>query len=318
MQAIFFKSFGPSSVLEQSEMPTPTPAKGEVLIRISHTSVNPVDWKIREGYLQQALPHRLPIIPGWDASGEVAAVGEGVTTFKKGDAVFAYTRLPEVHSGTYAEFIAVPATSVAKRPTSLTAAEAAAVPLVALTAFQALTEFAQLKAGQRVLVTAGAGGVGSFAIQIAKAFGGHVTATGGTNNQNYMRELGADAVIDYAKANVRDAALKVASEGFDIVLDAVGGASLKESATLVKTGGVLVSIVDTPTQALFGDKVVKHGYHFVYPNGSQLATIADLIDAGKIVAPAIAVQSIKTAAAAQDESQARHVRGKVVLAIDFV
>lgn len=317
MKAIIFKSFGASSVLESATVPTPKPSKDEVLIRISHTSVNPVDWKIREGYLQKALPHVLPIIPGWDAAGEIAEVGEGVRDLAVGESVYAYTRLPEVHAGTYAEYIVVPASFVARRPATLTAAEAAAVPLVGLTAYQALTEFADVKAGDRVLVTAGSGGVGSFAIQFAKALGAHVTATAGSSNQAYLRELGADEAIDYVSQDVGAAGRAIAPQGFDVVLDAVGGTSLAVAAKLVKDGGRLVSIVDTPSQALFDKKTVKHGYHFVYPNGAQLAAIGKLIDAGKVVVPAVAVRSVKEAAAAQDENQKRHVRGKLVLAIDL-
>jgi NADPH2:quinone reductase len=317
MKAITFEQFGGASVLRTTTVATPTAKAGEVLIRLTHTSVNPVDWKIREGYLKDFLPHRFPIIPGWDAAGTVAAVGAGVKGFAAGDEVFAYTRLSEVHSGTYAEFIAVPESFVARKPKTASLAASAALPLVGLTAYQALHEVLQIKAGENVLVTGGAGGVGSLAIQFAVAAGAKVTATAGSANQSYLKELGATHTIDYTQGNVTAAAQALVPQGFDAVFDAAGGASLKESATLVKDGGRLVSIVDTPTDALFGGKKVKHAYHFVYPSGAQLERIAALIDAGKVVVPTVGVRSVTAAAEAQTESQSRHVRGKLVLAIDF-
>lgn len=317
MNAIYFEQFGSASVLKAGTLPTPTAKAGEVLIRITNTSVNPVDWKIREGYLKDFLPHRFPIVPGWDAAGTIAAVGANVASFAVGDEVFAYTRLPEVHSGTYAEYIAVPESFVARKPSTASLAASAALPLVALTAYQALHEILQVKAGERVLVTGGAGGVGSLAIQFAVAVGAEVTSTAGSANQGYLKELGATHTIDYTRTDVAAAAKALVPQGFDAVFDAAGGASLKEAATLIKDGGRLVSIVDTPTDALFGSKKVKHAYHFVYPSGAQLKQIATLIDAGKVVVPTVGVRSVKAAAEAQLESQNRHVRGKLVLAIDF-
>lgn len=308
MKAIAFNKFGKSDVLAIADVTTPTPKKGEVLIKLKYTSVNPVDWKIREGYLQSMLPHVFPIIPGWDAVGEVASVGEGVTSFKAGARVFAYARLPEVHYGTYAEYIALPESYVAEIPQGLSLEEAATVPLVALTAYQALTELLKTTKGDHILITGGSGGVGSFAIQIAKALGATVTTTTSTTNVAYVKELGADHVIDYKKISITEAAKTIAAKGFDKIFDAVGGDSLAEAAKLVKNPMSVVSIVDTPAQGSF---------HFVYPNGSQLAQIGKLISSGSIKIPAFAVQSVKNAAKAQDESATHRVRGKVVLKIDF-
>lgn len=317
MQAVTFDHFGDANVLKTAAVATPVVGAQDVLIRITHTSVNPVDWKIREGYLKDFLPHRFPIIPGWDAAGVVAAIGKDVTDVKVGDEVYAYTRLPEVHSGTYAEFIAVPESFVARKPKDVSLAAAAALPLVGLTAYQALHEILNVKAGERLLVTGGAGGVGSLAIQFAVAAGVHVTATAGSSNQGYLKELGADVALDYTKGNVAEAAKASTPAGFDAVFDAVGGASLQEAATLLKDGGRLVSIVDTPSAALFGPKKATFAYHFVYPSGPTLQKIASLIDAGKVIVPNVGVRSIREAGNAQLESQGRHVRGKLVLAIDF-
>ncbi len=308
MKAIIFENFGNSTVLKQATVANPIPTKGEVLIKITHTSINPVDWKIREGYLQSMMPHQFPIIPGWDAAGEIVALGEGVSHFKVGDLVYSYTRLPTVQSGTYAELIAVPESYVALQPKTLKSFESASVPLVGLTAYQGLHEVAKIKKGDKVLIIGGSGGVGSFAIQLAKIAGASVTAIASKSNINYLKQLGADHVIDYTSEDMKTSALKLEPNGFDIVFDAVGGESLKIGSQLVHQGSHVVSIVETPENGSF---------HFVYPNGKQLEQMAQLFDAGVLHLPSIQVRSISEAAAAQDENQLRHVQGKVVLAIDF-
>lgn len=310
MKAIIFDTFGPASVLKEAQVSSPTPKKGEVLIRISHTSVNPVDWKIREGYLKDMLPHVFPVIPGWDAAGEVVALGEAVTNFKVGDAVYAYARLPEVHSGTYAELIALPESFVAHKPKGLTFAEAAATPLVALTAYQALHEVAKIKKGDRVLITGAAGGVGSFALQFAKIVGSEITATAGSSNQEYLKELGAHYTINYQNADAWQKISASAPEGFDVILDTVGGETLAKAISLTKGGSRTVSIVERPP-------IGAGEFHFVYPSGSQLEEIGKLFDSGLLQSPALSIRSIREAALAQTENAERHTRGKIVLAIDF-
>lgn len=311
MKAILFSKFGGSDVLTQGEVPTPQAQAGEVLVKIAYTSVNPVDYKIREGYLTGMLPHQFPIIPGWDAAGEVVQVGAGVTNFKVGDQVFAYTRLPTVQNGTYAEYIALPAENVALKPKSLSTSEAAAIPLVGLTAYQALHKVTKLKAGERLLVTGGAGGVGSLAVQIAKAAGAHVTATASRGNLDYLKELGADEVVDYQAKDYEATLNTLAGEGFDVLFDAVGGETQLRALDFIKSeeqGGRVVSIVDTPKRGSF---------HFVYPNGEELAGLGALLDAGKLKVPAIKIRNVKEAKAAQDESATHRGRGKVVLEMAF-
>ncbi len=304
MKAIVFEKFGPSSVLKRAEMPMPVPSAKEVLIKISHTSVNPVDWKIREGYLASMLPHELPIIPGWDVAGEVVALGEGASAVKVGDLIYGYARLPTVQSGTYAEFIALPETFVALKPKSVSAENAAAIPLVGLTAYQSLHEVGKIQSAEKVLILGGAGGVGSFAIQFAKLAGSQVTATASHANLAYLRRLGADHVFDYNSTNV----FSNSAGDYDLILDTVGGETLKRAISARPERTRVVSIVETPEQGLF---------HFVYPNGSQLQIIAALFDSGKLKMPDVEVRSILKAAEAQDESQHRQVRAKVVLAVDF-
>jgi NADPH:quinone reductase-like Zn-dependent oxidoreductase len=317
MNAILFDSFGSSSVLKVGTTTTPQPKAGEVLIKISHTSVNPVDWKIREGYLQGFLPHALPIIPGWDVAGTIVALGQGSKAFQVNDRVFAYARLPEVKNGTYAEYIALPENFVAALSSDLKNEEAAGIPLVALTAYQGLHENVKIQRGDRVLITAGAGGVGSLAIQFAKLAGAIVTTTASGKNHEYVRALGADHVIDYTSNDVVNAARSVEPHGFDVVFDGAGGDSLKQAWTLIKNGGRLVSIVDTPDAEVAKAKSVDASFHFVYPDGKALATIGKLIAEKKVKLPAFEVKNVREAAAAQDENQKRHVRGKVVLAVDF-
>jgi NADPH2:quinone reductase len=317
MKAITFEKFGSSQTLQITTVPDLKPAPNEVLIRNEFTSVNPVDWKIRQGYLQELMPHQLPIIPGWDAAGVVIGVGNAATKFKVGDRVYAYARLPIVQRGTYAEQVSLPEDYWAKIPDAVTTAEAASVPLVALTAYQALHELAKIRVGDHVLVTAGAGGVGSFAIQFAKLAGAKVTATGSRSNHGYMQELGADFVIDYTGGKTVADGRSIAPQGFDVVLDGAGAQALNDAWQLIKRGGRLVSIVETPNEELAKEKQVQAAFHFVYPNGEQLGQIAGLIAAKKVRVPSYQIRSIREAAAAQDENQARHVRGKVVLAVDF-
>ena len=309
MKAIVYSEFGNETVLRQGEVAAPALAGNEVRIAISHTSVNPVDWKIREGYLKEMFPHIFPIVPGWDAAGTVVEIGAQAKQFKVGDKVFAYTRLPNVQHGTYAESIALPETAVALIPNTLSEAQAAAVPLTGLTAFQALREIAGLKKGDNVFISGGAGGVGSFAVQFAKLLGANkVVTTASKGNFDYLQSLGADSVIDYTSQNVVGVAKQLVPQGFDVVFDTVGGEALADAAQLLAPEGNLVSIVDTPEKGKF---------HFVYPSGEHLKEIASWFESGKLRVPEIQVRPIGEAAAAQKENAQRHVRGKVVLKVAF-
>ena len=197
MKAIVIDAFGGPDRLRAAEVPTPKASAGEVVIELACTSVNPVDWKIREGMLSGLFPHTFPLILGWDAAGTVSDTGEAVNEFSVGDRVYAYCRKPTVQWGTYAEYVAVPASAVAAMPANLSFAEAAAIPLVGLTSWQVLFDAANLRAGQTVLIHAGAGGLGSIAIQLAKNAGATVFTTASAANHEYVRSLGADHVIDY-------------------------------------------------------------------------------------------------------------------------
>lgn len=317
MHAITYSAFGGSDTLEVSERPEPEPGDGEVLVAIEYAAVNPLDWKIREGLMQGAMPCEFPVIPGCDAAGTVAGVGSGVDNFGPGDRVFCYTRGEVIHDGTYAEMIAVPEQALAMVPDGMELSAAAAVPVASLTAWYALHEFAQLQAGETVLITAGAGGVGSFAIQLAKHVGATVIATASAANHDYMRALGADHCIDYKTQNVPDAVRAIVPEGCPVVFDCAGFTAYEEGYDSLAPGGRIATIVVPPDV----EKAEAAGHRAAFigsrPDGAQLAEIAALFASGVLTVPELHIRSVKDAAKAQDDSQAGHTRGKLVLKIDF-
>lgn len=313
MKAIGIKEFGGIDKLAIIEVPKPKPSPNELLIEVVYTAVNPVDWKIREGYLKNWMPHEFPIILGWDVSGTVAAVGDGAHGFKVGDAIYAYCRKPVVQWGTYAEFVTFDANNVAKMPKNISYAQAAAIPLVGLTAWQAIFDDAKLKKGETILIHAGAGGVGSMAIQFAKHAGAYVYTTASKSNHDYVKKLGADVAIDYKNGFVNEIK-KLVPQGLDVVLDCVGGQTLKDSVQLLKQGGRLVSIVDKPDHEL-EKKHIHASFVFVAPNGKQLAEIGRLIEEDKIIVPKIEEMPLKEAAAAQQKNREGHTQGKIVLKV---
>ena len=315
MKAVVMDSFGGAEVLRVTELAPPSPDDEDLLIRVACAAVNPVDWKIREGLLSDLLPHRFPVIPGWDAAGTVAASGSRVTGFPPGTRVFAYCRKPVVQHGAYAEFITVPAASAARVPERLSFAQAATTPLGGLTAWQALMPGVRVRQGQTVLIHAGAGGVGSYAIQFARWAGARVLTTTGRGNHDYVSALGADVPIDYGTENVVRAVRAAAPDGVDVVLDAVGGQAQEDACRILKPGGTLVSIVAVPDEALARRHQVKTEFVFVSPNGAQLAEIAALMERGDVLPPAIEEFPLEEAPRAQERSRGGHVRGKLVLAV---
>jgi NADPH:quinone reductase-like Zn-dependent oxidoreductase len=276
-------------------------------VRVKATSVNPVDWKVREGYLQGAYPHHLPIIPGWDVAGVVEAVGPAVTTgLAVGDEVYGYVRRDDVKFGTSAELVPAPERTVTRKPASLTFEEAAAVPLAAMTAYQALTEALEVQAGDRVLVHAGAGGVGHFAVQIAAALGAEVVATASERNHDFLRGLGAAEVVDYGAGPVSEQL----STPVDAVLDLVGGAALADAPKQVKDTSRVASIVDAATVLDQGGR-----YVFVRPEREHLDALARLADEGRLTVEVAARYPLEQIADAQRASEDGHVRGKVVVTV---
>jgi NADPH:quinone reductase-like Zn-dependent oxidoreductase len=317
MRAIAMQRFGGPEVLELVDLPTPTAGPGEVLVRIVATSVNPVDWKIREGFLQKGLPHRFPVVPGWDAAGIVEATGEGARRFSRGDAVWAYTRLPEVHHGSYAELLALPEGHLARKPASLLFHEAGAVPLAGLTSWQALMRKGDVGPGATVLVHAAAGGVGHLAVQIAKSAGARVLGTAGPANQAFLRELGVDHPIDHAAGDFRDAVRAVCPEGVTVAFDTVGGDVQARTFDVVKKGGRLVSIATRPDAAEADKRGIVADYVFVEPSSSELDRLAALADEGKLRPHISAILPLAAAGEAQTRSREGRTRGKIVIALGF-
>lgn len=316
MKAITFDIFGGLEEIKYQDVKTPEPETAEVQIKIAYAGVNPVDWKIGEGYLRKMVPHQFPIIPGWDAAGTISSTCKTVTKFQVGDEVFAYCRKPVVQHGTYAEFVCFPAEHVAKKPQSLTMAQAAAIPLVGLTAWQALFDNAKLKSGQTILIHAGAGGVGSIAIGLAKNAGATVFTTASEKNHEYVKELGADVAIDYTKENFVDKMKELQPEGVDVVFDCVGHETLENSFQLVKPGGHIVSIVNLIDREKGEQFGIDTSFVFVRPNGAQLEQIAILLDEGKIHPPKVQEFPFSEAAKALEQVKTEHTRGKIVIRVE--
>jgi NADPH:quinone reductase-like Zn-dependent oxidoreductase len=307
MKAVRLHSFGGADVLQHEDAPRPEPKEDEILVRVIAAGVNPVDAKVRQGHFPQPGA-KMPMIVGYDISGVVEKTGAKATKFKPGDAVYAYLSL--TRGGAYAEYAIAKESEATLKPTSLTHEQAAAVPLAALTAWQALIETAKLEAGQTVLIHGGSGGVGSFAIQIAKARGAKVIATASTANQELLKERGADQAIDYKTAKFEEVVQDV-----DVVLDLVAGDTLARSYGVVKKGGIIVSVLDNPAPA----ELKKHGIRgtaiLVRPEASMLAELTKLIDEKKITPLVSQVFPLAETAKAHAAIETGHTRGKIVLRV---
>ena len=297
MKAFIVTHYGPDG-LESADIPAPEIGPRDVLVDVRAASINPLDKMVRNGEFKQLIRYKLPFTLGHDLSGVITKVGAEVRGFKVGDEI--YSRPRDLRIGAFAESIAIDSADVALKPTSLSFAEAAAVPLVALAAWQALVDVAHVRPGQKVLVHAGAGGLGSTVIQVAKYLGAYVATTAHTKDINKLTELGADEVIDYTAADFAEVL-----SGYDIVLDSLGTASLEKSLTILKPGGLAISVVGPPdpafaaqlgksllkpVMALLSRKVrsrarklgVRYSFFFMQANGAQLAKLAALYDDGTL------------------------------------
>ncbi|HJW12971.1 MAG TPA: NADP-dependent oxidoreductase [Albitalea sp.] len=320
MQAIVQHAFGGPQVLELAELPRPRPMAGEVLVRQRATSVNPVDLYVRSGVF--ALIGQPPLTLGWDVSGIVEEPGPGTSRFAVGDEVFGMPRFPRA-ANAYAEYVAAPASQLARKPARISHEEAAALPLAGLTAWQALHDVAMLQPGQRVLIHGAGGGVGHLAVQIAKALGAEVTATASAAKHAFVRSLGADRVIDY---RTEDFAERLA--GLDVVLDLVGHSTAERSLNVLREGGLLVTAVERMNTSL-AELASQQGRRFagvaVEADGTGMARLAELVEAGRLRAHVERVFALSEAAAAHQwlgevgESNrwmpGRSTQGKLVLRI---
>ncbi|WP_299842012.1 NADP-dependent oxidoreductase [uncultured Jannaschia sp.] len=296
--------FGASDVLRTEDRPTPEPDFGEVRIRVGAASVNPVDFKTRAGSYPRVGADDLPVTMGHDVAGLIDAVGEGVESFTRGARVYAMV------DGGYAQHVVVSSGDVAAVPEGLSDAEAAAIPLAALTAWQGLIDHGGLEAGQRVLIHGGAGGVGHFAIQIARARGAEVLTTASAGDASFLRELGADTVINYKDQRFEDEAGEI-----DLVLDLIGGETQERSWAVLKSGGALVSTLQAPSEEKAREKDARVAVFLVEPNGTQLEEIGRLVTRGQLRPVVAETFPLERAAEAQDRLEAGHVRGKIVLTV---
>jgi NADPH:quinone reductase-like Zn-dependent oxidoreductase len=308
MKAVRIHAYGGPEVLTYEDVPIPVLAEDDVMIRVHAAAINPVDWKIREGYLQGFIDYELPLTLGWDVSGTIEAVGGKVTTFKPGDEVFSR---PDIkRDGAYAEYIAVKASEIAFKPKMVDHIQAAAVPLAGITAWHCLFEAAGLAPGQRVLIHAAAGGVGSYAVQFARWKGAYVIGTASARNQDFLFQLGANEVIDYQATQFEDVVQPV-----DIVFDTVGGEVQERSWQVVKPGGILVSIVSPPPEEKAAAHQCRSAYVFIQPRADWLSEMAQLIDAGQVKPIVETVLPLNQAAEAHKLSQSGRTRGKIVLQV---
>src|SRR6266404_7063644 len=308
MKAVVLNEYGGPEVLKYEDAPRPEPKDNEILIRVIAAGVNPVDGMVRAGMFAKYSQNAFPMIPGYDVAGIVEKTGANMEKYKPGDAVYAYIGLKE--GGAYAEYAVATGKEASPKPKSLTFEEAAAVPLAAETAWQALFDTAKLSAGQSVLIHGGSGGVGSFAIQFAKARGAKVFATASTSNQDLLKQLGADVAIDYTKQKFEDIAKDV-----DVVMDSIGKDTLARSYGVVKKGGFIVSLVARPNPAELEKHGIRGGVLSVEPNADELAEIGKLIDEKKIKVVVSQILPLADAAKAQEQAATGHTRGKIVLKV---
>lgn len=332
MKAFLIDRYGKGAALRLGEVPEPELGESDVLVQIQATSVNPLDAKIRDGEFKLILPHRLPMILGNDMAGIVVRVGSKARRFKPGDEV--YARPAKDRTGTFAEFVAVNEADVAMKPKNLTMEEAASMPLVALTAWQALVERANLKKGEKVLIHAGSGGVGTIAIQLAKHIGATVATTTSTANVDLVRSLGADVVVDYKRDDFENVL-----QGYDVVLNSLGKDTLEKSLRVLKPGGKLISISGPPdpefareigsgwllqlAMRLLSSRIrrkakrlgVSYSFLFMKPSGEQLGQLTSLIEAG-VVRPVIdRVFPFEKTGEALAYVETGRTSGKVVIAV---
>jgi NADPH:quinone reductase-like Zn-dependent oxidoreductase len=313
MKAVAIEEFGGREKLQHTYMEKPKPAEGEVLVHIKATSVNPVDYKLREGFLKGRLPHQFPIILGWDMAGVIEGRGHSARRFDQGEEVWAYARRPLVQNGTYAEYISLPESYLARKPKELSFEEAASVPLTGLTAYQGLFVEGNLQSGQTALLIGASGGVGSMAVQLAKIQGAKVIAVASGQNEDYvLNELGADHFIDYKKERLFDAV----DEKVDIVFDMVGGALLQEVNKLVKSGGKIISVAGKFEDiALLKEENKTFHSVFVEPHSRQLDELNNYVKQGKLKPQVQQVFSLQEMDKAHELIESGHTKGKIAVTV---
>ena len=324
MFAVIIEETGGPDVLRYGEIATPEPGPDDIRVRIAYAGVNPADWKNRQGMLAAFRPYTFPCVIGFDAAGVVDAVGANVSGFTPGDRVFTPTNHGQGGQGSYAEFAIASADRVAHIPEGMSFAQAAALPVAALTAWQGLFDRGGLQAGQMAMIHGGSGGLGGFAVQFARWAGARVAATCSTPNVEYLKSLGVERVIDYRKENIAEAVAAWAPGGLDYLMDAVGASTIPNGLDMVRTGGTFVSIPtltddgDIPAAAVAGAaKGVNRVFSTMVDVGCnvQLAQIAKLLVEGHITLPPLHEYALRDVARAHEAVQSGHTRGKIVLKV---
>jgi NADPH:quinone reductase-like Zn-dependent oxidoreductase len=307
MKAVRVHRFGPPEVISLDDLPKPEPGRGEVVVRVKAAGIGPWDALIRSG--KSVLPQPLPLILGSDLSGEVDSVGAGVNELQVGDEVFGVTN--ERFTGAYAEYAVAKAAMLAPKPKTLNHVHAASVPVVAVTAWQMVFDFAQLSSGQSVLIHGGAGNVGGYAVQLAKRAGAVVIATASVENDSYVRRLGADGVIDYRARRFEERV-----KGIDAVLDTVGGETLDRSYGVLKRGGIIVSSAVQPSRETAEQHGVRAVFFLVQVTTERLKTIGEMIDGGTLQSEVGEVLWLDEARRGHEMLEgAPHRRGKIVIKV---
>jgi NADPH:quinone reductase-like Zn-dependent oxidoreductase len=307
MKAVRIHSFGGPEVLKVEEMEIPQPADDEVLIRVKAASVNPVDYKVRSGALSPGKPLQQPTVLGRDIAGTVERCGRAVQNLRAGESVYA---LLDGGQGGYAQYVTIKASICAREPKQIDHITAAAVPLAGLTAWQGLFDEGHLQGGQRVLIHGGAGGVGHFAIQLAKAKGASVATTVASEDVDFARSLGADQVIDYERERFEETVHDI-----DLVLDLIGGETQQRSWAVLKDGGTMISTMTKPSDEKARAHHARAGHYRSHPDAVELNEISKLIEAGKVKPRVAATYPLERAAEAQQRIERQHVQGKVVLQV---
>jgi NADPH:quinone reductase-like Zn-dependent oxidoreductase len=310
MRSAQINRYGGSAVIEISQnTPELTLSSGKVLVSIKAAGVNPVDWKIREGYFQQMIPLQFPFTLGMDFSGVIIQVGEGVSSdFKQGDEVYGQAGVVTGGSGAFAEMALAKTESITNKSKRLSYVEAAALPLVGVSAWRALVENIGLSKGQRILIHGGAGGIGSIAIQLAKNLGAYVATTASVNDKVFVQELGADQVIDYKSQNFEDLL-----HDYDSVFDTVGGETYKRSFRVLKKGGIIISMLEQPNSELMNQYNVKAIFQFTQADRERLTKLAEWVDQNNVKINVDRTFLLDEAGKALDYQKDVHPRGKVVL-----
>ena len=319
MKAVYYREHGPASVLETGDLPRPEPGPGQVLVRVAAAAVNPIDRRLRAGELQEYISRTFPVVPGWDFSGDIVELGADVEgQWQVGDKVMGLAFTWAIQHGTYAEYVPVDATAIAPMPQGVDYFQAAALPLVSLTAWQSLHEYGELSAGQTALIQAGSGGVGSVAISMAKHLGATVYTTCSAANADYVKQRGADVVIDYTSQDYAAVIRDQSPEGVDLVLETLLGDGIAETAIrLAKDNGVVVFMNNEPPEM---EEIARRGIktQFLHhrADGAMLAELGQLYESGALPLPPIEVLPLTDAAEAHRRSESTRTRGKLVLSLD--